>query len=170
MIHKVVKGLLPQKPPQKLLAGCWFSPKRRNEKTIKKKRPSNCGDVPNVEKQHGFSKFNVHPFVRRKCFVWDSPLPMSQIVPVELRYATFQKKNMRIMFLLTFNIPLSTTYTSHPFFRYLYKSPWSPMGRKFDNLDTSPLVLVHLGSTSAASLATGADAVSLPDPGCRCRS
>ena len=36
MIHKVVKGLLPQKPPQKLLAGCWFSPKRRNEKTIKK--------------------------------------------------------------------------------------------------------------------------------------
>ena len=65
------------------------------------------------------------------------------------------KKNMRIMFLLTFNIPLSTTYTSHPFsifFRYLYKSPWSPMGRKFDNLDTSPLCFgapgIHISSIS----------------------
>lgn len=173
MIHKVVKGLLPQKPPQKLLAGCWFSPKRRKKR--EKKNVHQIVVTSPMWKNNMVSKFNVHPFVRPKfkCFVWDSPFPRSQIVPIELGYATF-KKNMRIMFLLTFNIPLSTTYTSHPFsifFRYLYKSPWSPMGRKFENLDTSPSVLVHLGSTSAASLATGADAVSDPrDPGCGCRS
>lgn len=170
MIHKVVKGLLPQKPPQKLLAGCWFSPKRRNEKTIKKNVHQIVVTSPmwknNMVSQSSMSihlfvanvSFGILPYLCRKSF--RSSLDMRH----------FKKKNMRIMFLLTFNIPLSTTYTSHPFFRYLYKSPWSPMGRKFDNLDTSPLVLVHLGSTSAASLATGADAVSLPDPGCRCRS
>jgi len=91
VIHKVVKGLLPQKPPQKLLAGCWFSPKRRKKR--EKKNVHQIVVTSPMWKNNMVSKFNVHPFVRPKCFVWDSPFPRSQIVPIELGYATFKKKH-----------------------------------------------------------------------------
>lgn len=81
----------PTKTSTKTLAGWWFSPKRRKKR--EKKNVHQIVVTSPMWKNNMVSKFNVHPFVRPKCFVWDSPFPRSQIVPIELGYATFKKKH-----------------------------------------------------------------------------